>query len=88
MQCYILNMIAVSRIYPDTLPRMLREAVKIVASFVLCFALAHISAKFVSIHSLLALAFFLCCVGLIALAVVFGCILNKNERTKLLQLIK
>ena len=88
LQCFVLNAIAVCRIYPECSKNILVISWKIFLSFVASYAAGVVSTRITHIDNLLELAFLLVTVGSVMGISVFFFVLGKNERLKLINIIK
>lgn len=88
LQCFILNVVAVGKIYPECKKAFIRIATKITLSYILTFTCSSLIAHWINIDGLLQLALLLIAVSVFMLSVVLMVIFDKNERTKLFAIIK
>lgn len=87
-QCFVLNAISVTHIYTDCWLKIIPIAVKIILSFTLCLTVAMLSSNLLTINNLFSLGVMLVSLFISMFVIVFYVILNKNERIKILSLIK
>ncbi len=88
LQCFVLNALAVGNIYKDCRGKFVGISFKITASFLLCFASGRLICSWVKINNLLQLGGMLMVAVIVMLCIVLFVILNKEERTKLLSIVK
>ena len=87
LQCFILNAVAVGKIYPDCRKAFSIIFTKIIVTFMVCYIAGRIVTSFLSIVSLLQLGVILLLVGSIMLFIVLLVVLSKKERRELLKII-
>lgn len=87
LQCFILNAVAVGKIYPDCRKAFSIIFTKIIVTFMVCYIAGRIVTSFLTIVSLLQLGGILLLVGLIMLFVVLLFVFSKKERLELLKII-
>lgn len=87
-QCFILNAVAVSRIYNECKRSFIAICLKITITFVLCYLICCLISTVVPIESLIQVGVLLVSLGVCLFVLVAFVILNKTERRKLLNLIK
>lgn len=88
LQCFILNIIAVCKIYKDCRKRFIPICLKITVSFWMCFVCGVITTSLLQINSLIILGVLLILIAIIMFVIVSFVILNKGERIKILELVK
>lgn len=88
LQCFVLNAITVGCIYKDCKKKFIKISLKITTSFLLCFTVGRLLSSWIQINNLFQLGFILMVVGSIMLSVVMFIILNKEERTKLFNIVR
>lgn len=88
LQCFVLNVIAVGRIYKECKIQFLLISFKITISFLLCYICGKLLTLWLHIGNLLQLGGMLVIIGLVMFTIVFFMMLNKEERGKLLHIIK
>jgi len=88
IQCFILNAMAVGNIYKDCRGTFVKISFKITTSFLLCFISGRLFCSWIQVYNLLQLGFVLIVVGSIMLSIVLFVILNREERAKLLSIVK
>ena len=87
-QCYVLNAVAVSKIYEECRSSFFPITFKILLTFILCFITGQTLVLFVHINNMLSLGIMLLTLGIVMLAIVYFFVFNKVERNKLLAIIK
>lgn len=88
LQCFVLNIIVVCKIYKDCRMKFIPICLKITLSFWICYVFGNIFSLMIQINNLIILGVVLVCISILMLALVSFVILNKEERTKLLELVK
>ena len=88
LQCFILNIICVYRIYNDCKGKFLSIFLKITISFIVCCVFGKIISTYFLVDNLFELGGMLVAVALLMFGFVFCIILNKDERTKLIEIVK
>lgn len=88
LQCFVLNIIVVCKIYKDCRMKFIPICLKITLSFWICYVFGNIFSSMIQINNLIILGVVLVCISILMLALVSFVILNKEERTKLLELVK
>ena len=88
LQCFVLNAIAVYKIYPECNRNFFIITFKIIFSFILSYAAGSLSSHLFNIDTLLGLVVLLITVGSMIGVSVFFVLFSKNERLKLINLIK
>lgn len=88
LQCFVLNIIVVCKIYKDCRMKFIPICLKITLSFWICYVFGNIFSSMIQINNLIILGVVLVCIAILMLALVSFVILNKEERTKLLELVK
>lgn len=88
LQCYLLNVVSVLRIYGDCRPQLLRIAGKIAATFAICFAFSRLLAAVIPLSNFPQLVLFSAVSGVVLLGVVCLAVLDKAETRKFVSLIK
>ena len=88
LQCFVLNVIAVCRIYKECKTDFLLISFKINISFLLCYVCGKLITSWLHVGNLLQLGGMLIVVGLVMFTIVFFVVLNKEERGKLLNVVK
>lgn len=87
MQCFVLNVVAVCKIYKDCKARILPLFLKITTSFWLCMVCGFIVTSLLQVKSLLALGVVLVLIAVVMLVFVLFVVLNKEEKKKLLEIV-
>lgn len=88
LQCFILNIIAVCKIYKDCRKRFIPICLKITVSFWMCFVCGVIITSLLQINSLIILGILLILIAIIMFVIISFVILNKEERIKILEIVK
>ena len=88
LQCFILNAVAVNRIYPECKKSLFIISFKIISSFVASYLIGAISLHIFSISNLIELGLLLIFICTIVGISVFFIVLSKKERIKLINIIK
>lgn len=88
LQCFVLNIIAVCKIYKDCRKKFISISLKITVSFCLCFICGDIVTSYFQINNLIMLGIALSAIALTMFVLVFMLVLNKEERVKILELVK
>lgn len=88
LQCFVLNIIVVCKIYKECRMKFIPICLKITLSFWICYVFGNIFSSMIQINNLIILGVVLVCISILMLALVSFVILNKEERTKLLELVK
>jgi len=88
LQCYLLGVISVLRIYGDCKKKLFRIAGKITVTFAICFAFSRLLVTVIPLSNLLQLVLFSVVNGVLLLCVVCLAVLNKTETSKFISLIK
>lgn len=87
LQCFILNVVAVYKIYKDCKSRFVPIFLKITISFLLCFGCGVVVSSMIQVSSLIELAIMLLMIGVVMLLLLLFVVLNKEEKNKLLEII-
>lgn len=88
LQCFVLNIIVVCKIYSDCKVEFLPIALKITMSFWLCYVFGVATTSWLEIDNLPMLGVLIIVNAIIMFIFVLMIVLNKNERVKLLELVK
>lgn len=88
LQCFVLNIVVVCKIYKDCRLKFIPIALKITMSFWMCYICGIIVTSCLQINNLIMLAFVLMTCVIIMFALICFMIFNKNERVKILDLVK
>lgn len=87
-QCFIINALAVSRIYKETKKNFITICLKITVTFIFCYFIGRLVTSYIAIESLFQLGLLLVILGVFLLVFIYIVVFNKLERNKLLDLIK
>lgn len=87
LQCFVLNVVAVYKIYKDCKSCFVPIFIKITISFLLCFGCGITVTSLVHVHNLFELAIMLIMIGTIMLLLVLFVVLSKEEKNKLSEII-
>ncbi len=88
LQCYLLNVVSVLRIYSDCRQKLFRVAVKITVTFAICFTFSRLLVSVIPLSNLPQLALFSAVNGVLLLGVVCLVVFDRTETRKFLSLIK
>lgn len=88
VQCFVLNIVVVCKIYMDCRAKFIPIAIKITTSFWMCYICSAIVTSCLQIDNLIVLGVFLVAIAMLMFVLVSFVILNKNERIKIFELIK
>ena len=87
-QCFILNAVAVSRIYKECKRNLAIIFIKITGAFISCYIIGKITSSFVQIQTLFQLGVLLVLLGISLFVFIVFTFYNKTERNHLINLIK
>lgn len=88
LQCYLLNVVSVLRIYGDCRRKLLRVAWKVAATFAICFAFSRLLVTVIPLSDFPQLALFSVVSGVVLLGVVCLAVFDRTETRKFISLIK
>ena len=88
LQCFVLNIVVVCKIYKDCRLKFIPIALKITMSFWICYICGIIVTSCLQINNLIMLAFVLMTCVIIMFALICFVIFNKKERNEILDLVK
>lgn len=88
LQCFVLNIIVVCKIYSDCKVEFLPIALKITMSFGLCYVFGVATTSWLEINNLAMLGGMMMINAIIMFVFILLFVLNKNERIKLFELVK
>lgn len=88
LQCFVLNIVVVCKIYKDCKLKFIPIAFKITMSFWMCYVCGLTVTSCLQINSLIMLGFVLVICSIIMFALICFVILNKKERVKILDFVK
>lgn len=87
MQCFVLNVVAVCKIYKDCKAKVLPLFLKIATSFLLCFVCGFFVTSLLHVKSLFALGVVLSLIVVVMLVFVLFVVLSEEEKRKLLEIV-
>lgn len=88
IQCFVLNIVVICKIYKDCRLKFIPIAFKITMSFWMCFVCGFAITSWLQINSLLMLGVLLISTAIMMFLMVSFVVFNKDERIKLLELVK
>ena len=88
LQCFVLNIVVVCKIYKDCRLKFIPIAFKITMSFWMCYICGIIVTSCLQINNLIILAFVLLTCAILMFALIYFVIFNKRERIVILDLVK
>lgn len=88
LQCFVLNIVVVCKIYKDCRLKFIQIALKITMSFWICYICGIIVTSCLQINNIIMLSFVLMTCVIIMFALICFVIFNKKERIEILDLVK
>ena len=88
IQCFLLNAIAVSKLYPEVRSAFIKIFYRITLVYFISYLCSKVFANILTVSSIWILAFSLLFIGVILLLIVYFMIYNKEERSSFVKILK